>query len=190
MTLLSPRVRRYQSIGTVSSEPFATVPNRLTGRRPAFSIHAHGVRLSLFLSHCPPDTSPLQGGPLPFTRACHCQYRRSTSSAIYQGWRFPPPLIMSVYLGGSFLLHALSLVPGLLSLLFFLFICLPGRPARSLPLTAACKRITFMYHPPLSHSSRFLWPTTDLPRTLGASGLQRRVSPQQLSLRALPAAYA
>lgn len=90
-----------------------------------------------------PDTSPYPGGPLPVTRACHCQYRRSTSSVIYQGWCFPLPLIMSVYLRGSFLPHALSLVLGLLPLLFFyscfLFIesDLPGRSARSLPVSTA-----------------------------------------------------
>lgn len=48
MTILSPRVRRYQAIGTVSSE-LCYCTYGLTGRRPAFSIHAHGVRLSLSL---------------------------------------------------------------------------------------------------------------------------------------------
>lgn len=98
--------------------------------------------------------------------------------------------IMSVYLGGSLLLHALPPVPGLLPPLPSLFVRLPEQSAPSLPAATAYKKDHIHVSPTSFAFLPLLWPTTDLLRTPGAPRLQQRVSPQQPSLLALPVAYA
>lgn len=99
--------------------------------------------------------------------------------------------MLMIYLGGLFLLHALFFCPWLPVTLTLLFVGLPRQSAQFF-LFIICHGFskdhihvlpTFFAFLPL------LWPTTDLHRALGASGLQQRVSPQRLSLLALSIAY-
>lgn len=155
----------------------------LTGRRPAFSIHARDVRLFPQIPRRskgprPVDTSStLQISPIHFL----CDISRLVLSTFF--------LYVAICLG-LVPPSCPPTCPWLPVTSTLLSTGLPEQSARFLPTSTVFKKDHIHVLPTFFSFLPLLWPTTDLLRTLSASGLQRLVSPQRLSLLALPIAYA